>query len=83
MQLCLLQFPVPHNRYNSEFFASKPTRRHVTSQNPYAEQFIGEPYVYTIDITNVIQVTRAMKNIMKKPVCSSFLSTTNTQESEQ
>ncbi|CAB3987834.1 Hypothetical predicted protein [Paramuricea clavata] len=62
------KFPVPHNRYNSEFFASKPTRRHVTSQNPYAEQFIGEPYVYTIDITNVTQVTRAMKKIMKKPL---------------
>ncbi|XP_028404637.1 alpha-1,6-mannosylglycoprotein 6-beta-N-acetylglucosaminyltransferase A-like [Dendronephthya gigantea] len=59
------KYPVPHNRYNSEFFATKPTRRLVTSQNPYAAQFIGEPYVYTIDMRNVTQITRAMNKIMK------------------
>ena len=46
----------------------KPTRRLVTSQNPYAEQFIGEPYVYTIDIKNVSEVSRAMEKIMKTEV---------------
>ncbi|XP_046841428.1 alpha-1,6-mannosylglycoprotein 6-beta-N-acetylglucosaminyltransferase A-like isoform X2 [Xenia sp. Carnegie-2017] len=59
------KFPDPLNRYNSDFFAMKPTRRLVTSQNPYAEQFIGEPYVYTIDIKNVSEVSRAMEKIMK------------------
>jgi hypothetical protein len=53
----------------------KPTGRDVTSQNPYAEQFIGEPYVYTIDINNITQVTAAMEKIMKKTVCFSFLPT--------
>ena len=65
-----MQFAVPLNRDNSGFFASKPTRRLVTSQNPYAEQFMGEPYVYTIDISNVTQVDRIMKKIMTNTVCS-------------
>lgn len=68
-----MQFPVPYNRHNSMFFAGKPTRRFITSQNTYAEQFIGEPYVYTIDITNITQVARVMKKIMKTKVSSLFV----------
>ncbi|XP_028399813.1 alpha-1,6-mannosylglycoprotein 6-beta-N-acetylglucosaminyltransferase A-like [Dendronephthya gigantea] len=63
-EIVFMQFAVPLNRYNSKFFASKPTRRLITSQNSYAEQFIGEPYVYTINISNVTEVDRVMKKIM-------------------
>ncbi len=31
------------------------------SQNPYAEQFIGAPYVITIDISNDTAVRNAME----------------------
>ena len=63
-----MQFSPPHNRYNSQFFGDKPTRRLVTSQNPYAEKFIGQPFVYTIDISNSTEVGLAMRKIMKTSV---------------
>ena len=40
----------------------------VTSQHPYCEEFISSPYVYTIDMKNVSEVERVMKEIMLKEV---------------
>ena len=37
----------------------------LTSQHPYAEQFIGEPYVYTIDIRNLDDVKETVNKILK------------------
>nr|XP_039272953.1 alpha-1,6-mannosylglycoprotein 6-beta-N-acetylglucosaminyltransferase A-like [Styela clava] len=41
----------------------KPTSRRLTSQNPYAENFIGEPYVYTVDLNNFSEVRRVLNKI--------------------
>jgi len=58
----------PKNRENSVFFKGKPTLRALTSQNPYTEMFIGKPYVYTVDIDNLAELTAALKEIATKPV---------------
>ena len=39
----------PESRLNTKFFANKPTLRELRSQSPYMEEFIGEPYCYTVD----------------------------------
>lgn len=55
-------------RLNSPFFKSKPTDRELTSQHPYAERFIGPPYVYTVDVNKEEEVEEAVKEISKKTV---------------
>jgi len=37
----------------------------VTSQHPYAEDFISEPHVYTVDINNMTEVEAAVKKALK------------------
>ncbi|XP_022787502.1 alpha-1,6-mannosylglycoprotein 6-beta-N-acetylglucosaminyltransferase A-like isoform X2 [Stylophora pistillata] len=37
----------------------------ITSQNPYAEVFIGMPFVQTVDIENQVEVEEAVKNILE------------------
>uniref|UniRef100_A0A672F3Y6 alpha-1,6-mannosyl-glycoprotein 6-beta-N-acetylglucosaminyltransferase n=1 Tax=Salarias fasciatus TaxID=181472 RepID=A0A672F3Y6_SALFA len=46
------RFSPPHSSLNHEFFRGKPTSRKVSSQHPYAEQYIGRPHVITIDFNN-------------------------------
>ena len=53
----------PINRDNSKFLKGKPTLRSLTSQNPYAEMFIGEPYVYTIDMEKKEEVANTLKKL--------------------
>lgn len=36
----------------------------VTSQHPYAEDFISEPYVYTFDIGNLEEVESVVKKAL-------------------
>lgn len=62
------KFIPPKSRENTPFFRDKPTLRQVTSQHPYCEEFISSPYVYTIDMKNVSEVERVMKEIMLKEV---------------
>ncbi|EDO45819.1 predicted protein [Nematostella vectensis] len=62
------KFDPPHDRVNTPFFKNKPTLRKVTSQHPYAEEFIGKPHVYTIDITNTTVVEAAMQEILQQQV---------------
>lgn len=38
----------------------------LASQQPYAEQFIGEPHVYTININDLQQVKETIKKILAK-----------------
>ena len=40
----------------------------MTSQSPYLEEFVGEPYVYTVDINNLSEVNETLKKILKKKV---------------
>ena len=44
----------------------------VTSQNPYMEDFVGKPWVYTIDVKNHGLVEEAIKDIVTKEVRDSF-----------
>ena len=46
----------------------------VTSQHPYAEQFIGEPHVYTIDIKNLTLVRETIEQILRKNTVSNIWS---------
>ncbi|XP_068751792.1 alpha-1,6-mannosylglycoprotein 6-beta-N-acetylglucosaminyltransferase A-like [Montipora capricornis] len=62
------KFDPPHNRVNTEFFKGKPTLRELTSQHPYAEVFIGEPHVKTIDIENLTLVESTVKSILNTSV---------------
>ena len=55
-------------RRNSQFFKQKPTERRLTSQHPYAERFIGSPYVYTVDINDPKAVEDALKDMDDKVV---------------
>ncbi|XP_076818912.1 alpha-1,6-mannosylglycoprotein 6-beta-N-acetylglucosaminyltransferase A-like [Clavelina lepadiformis] len=45
----------------------KPTARTLTSQNPYAENRIGKPHVYTINIRNLTDIEVALKKIKESP----------------
>lgn len=38
----------------------------MTSQHPYCEEFIGSPHVYTIDMNDLSEVERVMKEILLK-----------------
>lgn len=58
------KFDPPHNSQNTKFFRGKPTLRKVTSQHPYAEDFIAEPYVYTVDIDNLEEVEKVIKKAL-------------------
>ncbi|XP_078364223.1 alpha-1,6-mannosylglycoprotein 6-beta-N-acetylglucosaminyltransferase A-like [Oculina patagonica] len=54
----------PLDRTNADFFAGKPVNRKVTSQNPYAEVFVGKPFVQTVDIHNLTEVEEALQEII-------------------
>uniref|UniRef100_A0A3Q3AQ61 alpha-1,6-mannosyl-glycoprotein 6-beta-N-acetylglucosaminyltransferase n=1 Tax=Kryptolebias marmoratus TaxID=37003 RepID=A0A3Q3AQ61_KRYMA len=58
------RFDPPHSSENSDFYKGKPTTRQITSQHPYAEQFIGKPYVWTVDVTNRTDVQLALRSIL-------------------
>ncbi|XP_062614039.1 alpha-1,6-mannosylglycoprotein 6-beta-N-acetylglucosaminyltransferase A-like isoform X1 [Saccostrea cucullata] len=58
------KFPTPHSSRNTPFFKGKPTARELTSQHPYAEMFIGEPYVYTVDVSNQKEVEKVLDKIL-------------------
>jgi len=52
---------------------SKPTIRKLKSQSPYAEEYIGEPYVYTVDIRNRVEVEKTLKKIKEQPLNEPFV----------
>ncbi|XP_077359879.1 alpha-1,6-mannosylglycoprotein 6-beta-N-acetylglucosaminyltransferase B-like isoform X2 [Festucalex cinctus] len=58
----------PHSSHNNDFYKGKPTTRKISSQHPYAEQFIGRPHVWTVDVTNKTQVREAVKEILRTEV---------------
>ncbi|XP_056153597.1 alpha-1,6-mannosylglycoprotein 6-beta-N-acetylglucosaminyltransferase B-like [Lampris incognitus] len=58
------RFDPPRSSDNSDFYRGKPTTRQISSQHPYAEDFIGKPYVWTVDITNRTAVRQAVRAIL-------------------
>ncbi|KAL8623882.1 hypothetical protein ACOMHN_050597 [Nucella lapillus] len=82
------RYTPPHSSKNTKFFKGKPTQRevtsqhpyaedfigkpHVTSQHPYAEDFIGKPHVYTIDISNLTEVHQAVQEALSTNQFTAF-----------
>ncbi|XP_014032443.1 alpha-1,6-mannosylglycoprotein 6-beta-N-acetylglucosaminyltransferase B isoform X2 [Salmo salar] len=62
------KFHPPHSSLNHEFFRGKPTSREVSSQHPYAEQYIGRPHVMTVDYNNSQEFDSAIREIMSTKV---------------
>ncbi|XP_035380684.1 alpha-1,6-mannosylglycoprotein 6-beta-N-acetylglucosaminyltransferase B isoform X1 [Electrophorus electricus] len=62
------RFHPPHSSLNHEFFRGKPTSREVSSQHPYAEQYIGRPHVMTVDYNNSEEFETAVREIMRTKV---------------
>ncbi|XP_061839933.1 alpha-1,6-mannosylglycoprotein 6-beta-N-acetylglucosaminyltransferase B-like [Nerophis lumbriciformis] len=62
------KFNPPHSSLNHNFFKGKPTSREVSSQNPYAEQYIGSPHVMTVDYNNAVEFEAAIKKIIRTKV---------------
>ncbi|VDN39897.1 unnamed protein product [Gongylonema pulchrum] len=56
------------SRKTYDFFREKPTLRELTSQNPYAETFIGRPHVITVDIANLSLVEEAIQEALHSKV---------------
>lgn len=40
----------------------------LTSQHPYAEVYIGQPHVWTVNIDNPAEVDRAIRSILSQKV---------------
>ncbi|TNM85462.1 hypothetical protein fugu_007733 [Takifugu bimaculatus] len=62
------KFQPPHSSLNHEFFRGKPTSREVSSQHPYAEQYIGRPHVMTVDYNNSLEFESAIREILRTKV---------------
>uniref|UniRef100_A0A3P8PE75 alpha-1,6-mannosyl-glycoprotein 6-beta-N-acetylglucosaminyltransferase n=1 Tax=Astatotilapia calliptera TaxID=8154 RepID=A0A3P8PE75_ASTCA len=64
------RFDPPHSSASNDFYKGKPTTRQISSQHPYAEEFIGKPYVWTVDVTNKSDIREAVKAILRSEVKS-------------
>ncbi|XP_067117067.1 alpha-1,6-mannosylglycoprotein 6-beta-N-acetylglucosaminyltransferase A [Osmerus mordax] len=53
---------------NTDFFKGKPTLRELTSQHPYAEVYIGQPHVWTVNIEDPAEVEKALRSILSQKV---------------
>ncbi|CAH8459593.1 unnamed protein product [Schistosoma turkestanicum] len=58
------RFSPPHSRTTESFFSDKPTSRGLTSQHPYIENHISEPYSYLIDMGNETQIRQTVQRIL-------------------
>lgn len=74
------RFSPPHSSKNTKFFKGKPTQREIASQHPYAEMFIGKPYVYTININNKTEVNQVLDIIAQQTNFSSYVPYEYTEE---
>ncbi|XP_046888560.1 alpha-1,6-mannosylglycoprotein 6-beta-N-acetylglucosaminyltransferase B-like [Hypomesus transpacificus] len=62
------RFLPPRSAENTDFYRGKPTTREVNSQHPYVEDFIGKPYVWTVDTANSTEVQQAIRAILQTQV---------------
>ncbi|OON21108.1 hypothetical protein X801_02998, partial [Opisthorchis viverrini] len=62
----------PHGRGLTPFFAGKPTDRELHSQHPYIEEYIGEPYSYTLDRDNPDQIRETMRRLLVNPLANGY-----------
>jgi hypothetical protein len=57
-------FSPPHSKATTSFLGGKPTSRELSSQVPYLQHFVGEPYVYTLDVGNETAVRAVVHRVM-------------------
>ena len=62
------KFTPPLGRGNTDFFHGKPTSRNLTSQHPYAEEFIHHSAVVTVDIDDLDAVKTALQAVLLSKV---------------
>ncbi|XP_028990926.1 alpha-1,6-mannosylglycoprotein 6-beta-N-acetylglucosaminyltransferase B-like [Betta splendens] len=62
------RFDPPHSSENNDFYKGKPTTRQISSQHPYAEEFIGKPHVWTVEMSNRTEVREALRAILSTEV---------------
>ncbi|XP_078323350.1 alpha-1,6-mannosylglycoprotein 6-beta-N-acetylglucosaminyltransferase A-like isoform X3 [Crassostrea virginica] len=74
------KFSSPHSSKNTQFFKGKPTARELTSQHPYAEVFIGEPYVYTVHVNNEEEILKVLDKILQNKEFTSHMPYEFTEE---
>ena len=65
------RFSEGKNRWTDDFFKGKPTSLTYHSQHPYLEQFVGDPWVHTVDYANESVVRILVENIFKQHLSSS------------
>lgn len=56
------------DKVNSVSFVLFYLNKQITSQNPYAEVFVGEPFVQTVNIENIAEVEEALQRILDSSV---------------
>ncbi|XP_039267157.2 alpha-1,6-mannosylglycoprotein 6-beta-N-acetylglucosaminyltransferase A-like [Styela clava] len=66
-------FSTPISFLNHDFYKLKPTKRAISSQNPYAEKFIGKPHVYTVNIEDETALRAALSEIMNSSHPGNYL----------
>ena len=59
---------MPRDHENSSFSNYSMLNFQVTSQNPYLEDFLGKPCVYTLDMDNMAEVEQTLKEIKQNEV---------------
>ncbi|CAL8096287.1 unnamed protein product [Calicophoron daubneyi] len=59
------RFSPPVGPKNNKFFENKPTSRSLTSQHPYLENFVGEPYSYLVDMNNATQIRSTVRRLIE------------------
>ncbi|KAA0197908.1 Alpha-1 6-mannosylglycoprotein 6-beta-N-acetylglucosaminyltransferase A [Fasciolopsis buskii] len=70
-----VKFKVPHSKRTNPFFREKPTDRQsdvcdilqLTSQHPYIEEYVGEPYSYLVDPEDAQQVRETVRRLLSRP----------------
>lgn len=66
-------FDDPVSSKNHKFFLKKPTQRGLRFQNPYVQDYIGEPYSYAVNIKDEIVLTSVLKRILRNPESTRYL----------
>lgn len=66
--MCDYHWILRADKVNSASFVLSDLNKQITSQNPYAEVFVGEPFVQTVNIENIAEVEEALQRILDSSV---------------
>lgn len=62
------RFPIEDNDFSCCYWRPCMCLLQVSSQHPYAEQYIGNPHVMTVDYNNSLEFDSAIREIMRTKV---------------